>query len=93
MAPVPIIISSQNGDATGSSVRGATLAIEDSATDGVANEVAPLHVHHADDEAWHVVSGALRFRFKDTELISRLHETGPAEHRAIYREFESELLE
>jgi mannose-6-phosphate isomerase-like protein (cupin superfamily) len=24
-----------------------------------------LHVHHADDEAWHVLEGTLRFRFKD----------------------------
>jgi uncharacterized RmlC-like cupin family protein len=127
-----MIISSLNGDLGGQAVRGATLAIGDWTTDGVANEVAPLHVHHADDEAWHVVSGALRFRFEDTELIarpgttvlvpaglphtfgdaglgpsrfiiilparldsliSRLHQTAPAEHPAIYREFESELLE
>jgi uncharacterized RmlC-like cupin family protein len=132
MAPVPMIISSLNGDAHAQAVRGATLAIEDLATDGVANEVAPLHVHHADDEAWHVVSGALRFRFDDQELIARagttvlvpagvphtfgdaglgpsrflmilparldrliiqLHRTDPAEHPAIYRDFESELLE
>jgi mannose-6-phosphate isomerase-like protein (cupin superfamily) len=25
--------------------------------------IAPLHVHHADDEAWYVLEGALRFRF------------------------------
>lgn len=25
----------------------------------------PLHVHHADDEAWHVLEGTLRFRFVD----------------------------
>jgi uncharacterized RmlC-like cupin family protein len=132
VAPVPTIISSLNGDLGGQAVRGATLAIEDWTTDGVANEVAPLHVHHADDEAWHVVSGALRFRFGDQELIaragttvlvpagvphtfgnaglgpsrfliilparldrliSRLHETDSAEHPAIYRDFESELLE
>jgi uncharacterized RmlC-like cupin family protein len=71
VAPAPVIISSLNGDVGGQAVRGATLAIEDWATDGVANEVAPLHVHHADDEAWHVVSGALRFRFEDQELIAR----------------------
>ena len=23
--------------------------------------IAPLHVHHADDEAWHVLEGSLRF--------------------------------
>jgi uncharacterized RmlC-like cupin family protein len=132
VAPAPMIISSLNGYLGGQAVRGATLVIEDWATDGVANEVAPLHVHHADDEAWHVVSGALRFRFEGEELtaragttvlvptgvphtfgnaglgpsrfimilparldrlISRLHQTDPAEHPAIYREFESELLE
>ena len=28
--------------------------------DGTDRDVAHLHVHHADDEAWHVVSGALQ---------------------------------
>jgi mannose-6-phosphate isomerase-like protein (cupin superfamily) len=26
---------------------------------------ATLHVHHEDDEAWHVLEGELRFRFSD----------------------------
>jgi quercetin dioxygenase-like cupin family protein len=26
---------------------------------------ATLHVHHADDEAWHVLEGELRFRYAD----------------------------
>ena len=26
---------------------------------------AIMHVHHADDEAWHVLEGVLRFRFPD----------------------------
>jgi mannose-6-phosphate isomerase-like protein (cupin superfamily) len=26
---------------------------------------ALLHIHHADDEAWHVLDGTLRFRFSD----------------------------
>lgn len=26
----------------------------------------PLHVHHSDDEAWHVLEGELHFRFTDT---------------------------
>jgi mannose-6-phosphate isomerase-like protein (cupin superfamily) len=30
--------------------------------------IAPLHVHHADDEAWYVLEGALRFRLGDEEL-------------------------
>lgn len=29
---------------------------------------AKLHVHHADDEAWHVLEGVLRFRFTDREI-------------------------
>jgi len=29
---------------------------------------AKLHVHHADDEAWHVIEGVLRFRFADRAL-------------------------
>jgi mannose-6-phosphate isomerase-like protein (cupin superfamily) len=29
---------------------------------------AALHVHHADDEAWHVLEGALRFRFADRTI-------------------------
>jgi mannose-6-phosphate isomerase-like protein (cupin superfamily) len=27
--------------------------------------IAPLHVHHRDDEAWYVLDGALRFRLGD----------------------------
>jgi mannose-6-phosphate isomerase-like protein (cupin superfamily) len=27
-----------------------------------------LHVHHADDEAWHVLEGTLRFRFSDRQV-------------------------
>jgi mannose-6-phosphate isomerase-like protein (cupin superfamily) len=27
--------------------------------------IAPLHVHHRDDEAWYVLAGALRFRLDD----------------------------
>src|SRR5258708_12912587 len=29
---------------------------------------AKLHVHHTDDEAWHVLEGALRFRFADRSV-------------------------
>ena len=30
--------------------------------------IAPLHVHHADDEAWYVLTGQLGFRLGDEEL-------------------------
>jgi hypothetical protein len=127
-----MIISPQDGNAPGLAVRGASLVIEDWPAEGLASEVAPLHVHHGDDEAWHVVSGALRFRFAGevviaragstvlvpagvahtfgnagpepsrfiiilparlAELISLLHEANRPEHAAIYRRYESELLE
>jgi mannose-6-phosphate isomerase-like protein (cupin superfamily) len=65
-----MIISSQAADGAGQAVRGTTLVIGDWPAEGVQRDVAPLHVHHADDEAWHVVSGALRFRFEDRELIA-----------------------
>jgi mannose-6-phosphate isomerase-like protein (cupin superfamily) len=34
--------------------------------------IAPLHVHYADDEAWYVLEGVLRFRLGDEEF-----EVGP----------------
>ncbi|HVD66297.1 MAG TPA: cupin domain-containing protein [Gaiellaceae bacterium] len=30
--------------------------------------VAPLHVHHSDDEAWYVLQGTLGFRLGDDEV-------------------------
>ncbi|MBV8734728.1 MAG: cupin domain-containing protein [Solirubrobacterales bacterium] len=38
--------------------------------------IAPLHVHHADDEAWYVLEGVLRFRIGD-----QIREAGP--HSAV----------
>lgn len=91
---------------------------------------AALHVHHADDEAWHVLQGTLHFRFSDREidvpaggtvfvpagvahtyqatdaryliiltprldaLIRELQSTKDrASHSAIYRRYQSSLLE
>jgi mannose-6-phosphate isomerase-like protein (cupin superfamily) len=34
--------------------------------------IAPLHVHHGDDEAWYVLEGMLRFRIGD-----EIYEAGP----------------
>jgi mannose-6-phosphate isomerase-like protein (cupin superfamily) len=36
--------------------------------------IAPLHVHHADDEAWYVLEGTLRFRIGDS-----VYEAGPGQ--------------
>ena len=90
-----------------------------------------LHVHHADDEAWHVLEGEIEFRFaagrrekvgpgatvfvpagvahtyvttadarylvvltpRLEQLIDDLHRVPPADHAAVYRKFDSELLE
>jgi mannose-6-phosphate isomerase-like protein (cupin superfamily) len=38
--------------------------------------IAPLHVHHTDDEAWYVLEGVLRFRIGD-----EVREAGP--HSAV----------
>jgi mannose-6-phosphate isomerase-like protein (cupin superfamily) len=67
MPPAPMMIPGQPGGA-GGSVRGSRLVIQDALAEGLASEVAPLHVHHADDEAWHVIAGALRFRFAGEEF-------------------------
>ena len=91
---------------------------------------AKMHVHHADDEAWHVLDGVLRFRFTDRQLevasggtvfvpagvphtyealdarylvfltprlvalIAELQQAPrTVDERAIYRKYDSELLE
>lgn len=46
-----------------------------------------LHVHHEDDEAWHVLDGNLRFRFADREVDAPAGSTVfvPAGVSHIYR--------
>jgi mannose-6-phosphate isomerase-like protein (cupin superfamily) len=39
--------------------------------------IAPLHVHHADDEAWYVLEGTMRFRLGEDTF-----EAGPG--RAVF---------
>ena len=69
MTSEPMIISPGSGRG-GRAVRGTTLVIGDWTADGTDREVAPLHVHHGDDEAWHVVSGTLRFRFTGRQVTA-----------------------
>jgi len=90
-----------------------------------------LHVHYADDEAWHVLEGTLMFRFREKtiaapagttvfvpagvahtyyeadgptryliimtprlrELIAALQKAPRQEHKAIMRQFASEIVE
>jgi mannose-6-phosphate isomerase-like protein (cupin superfamily) len=33
--------------------------------------IAPLHVHHADDEAWYILEGTLRFRIGEDTFEAR----------------------
>ncbi len=56
-------------------LKGSTLVIGNWPAHGDASEVAPLHVHHSDDEAWHVISGALRFRLEDRVLVAQAGST------------------
>jgi mannose-6-phosphate isomerase-like protein (cupin superfamily) len=64
------IIVSSPPDGAGTWLRGASLAIGDFPSSGTATEVAPLRVHRRDDEMWFVVSGALRFRLADREVVA-----------------------
>ncbi len=68
MTAEPMIIPALPAGADGVVVKGSQMVIGDWSGSGTATEVAPLHVHHQDDEAWHVISGALRFRFEDREV-------------------------
>jgi mannose-6-phosphate isomerase-like protein (cupin superfamily) len=70
MLPTPLVIPPHASGPPENVVKAATVVIAEWPAEGVASEVAPLHVHHADDEAWYVVSGALRFRFRDDLLIA-----------------------
>ena len=42
----------------------------DSGETSAERPIAPLHVHHADDEAWYVLEGMLGFRLDDTGLLA-----------------------
>lgn len=123
--PEPVI-GMATGDAARFTAVGQAYAIHEWRGSGPAL----LHVHQADDEAWHVLEGVLRFRFADREvevtagqtvfvpagvphtyeaiaaryliiltprlaaLIAELQRTPDRQrHAAIYRVYESELLE
>ena len=54
---------------------------------------ATLHVHHSDDEAWHVLDGDPIFRYADRIETALEADRAPAHQHEIYRRFDSELLE
>ncbi len=100
--PEPIIaMPSRPGDPSAQRVMapGASFSIKEWRGSGPA----ALHVHHADDEAWHVLEGSLHFRFADRviiltprldALIGELQaRPDPKKLPAIFRKYESTLLE
>lgn len=65
--PEPIVAlprSSESGPATRFAATGTSFSVNEWRGSGPAT----LHVHHADDEAWHVLEGCLHFRFTDQEV-------------------------
>ena len=66
----PLVIPPLADGGAGRVIKGSNMVIGEWPATGVATEVAPLHVHHVDDEAWHVISGTLRFRFRDREFTA-----------------------
>lgn len=60
--PEPIIAAGTGGSRISAS--GSSLVIHEWSGGGPDY----LHVHHADDEAWHVLEGTLTFRFADSEV-------------------------
>jgi mannose-6-phosphate isomerase-like protein (cupin superfamily) len=63
VASEPIVLLPTDLDPGGSAI-GSSLALANWPAGGTAIEVAPLHVHHEDDEAWYVIEGAMRFRLE-----------------------------
>ena len=103
--------------------------------DGPPRLIAPLHVHHSDDEAWYVLEGRLRVQvgaqeveapagagvlvprgtphtywnpdpgpvrylllmtpriYQLIEALHALHDRSPAALRAVFRHYDSDLLE
>jgi quercetin dioxygenase-like cupin family protein len=121
-----VVVPSSSGAAPRVAAEGQSFVIKEWRGSGPA----ALHVHHHDDEAWHVLEGTLRFRFADRELdvpaggtvfvpagVPHTYEARdarylivmtprlaalvaelqtarePAGHAAIYRKYESALLE
>jgi mannose-6-phosphate isomerase-like protein (cupin superfamily) len=56
----------------GSALRSAGLVLVEWRDPGGGHDppryIAPLHVHHSDDEAWYVLEGTLRFRLGEDEV-------------------------
>ena len=65
--PEPIIIpgpANRSNDQQAISADGSSFGIYEWSGSGPGY----LHVHHADDEAWHILEGILTFRFRDRQV-------------------------
>lgn len=59
--PKPIVVSSPAGRIAAA---GASFEIHEWSGGGPDE----MHMHHADDEAWHILEGTLTFRFEDGDV-------------------------
>lgn len=59
--PSPTVVNRATDSSQRFSATGASFSVHEWRGSGPAI----LHVHHADDEAWHVLEGVLKFRFSD----------------------------
>ena len=65
MKPVIVQAADQRGAGEGPiTARGKTLVVQEWQGSGPTY----LHVHHGDDEAWHVLDGTVRFRFESEQV-------------------------
>jgi len=62
--PEPIIVNRFNSDQSRIAATGQSFEIHEWKGSGPDY----LHVHYADDEAWHVLEGTLTFRFVDKQV-------------------------
>src|ERR1051326_136358 len=69
----PALAGHTMGSSVGSSGVGFVIAEwqDAGAPPGPPRLIAPLHVHHKDDEAWYVLEGTLRVRVGDEEVEAR----------------------
>jgi mannose-6-phosphate isomerase-like protein (cupin superfamily) len=66
--PNPVFVSSLADGQIGGAGSDFVIVEWTDAGDSEWEWIAPLHVHHADDEAWYVLEGMLRFRIGDDEF-------------------------
>src|ERR1051325_9058441 len=64
--PEPIIISTLENSSQQSRIAATGQSFEIHEWRGSGPDY--LHVHYADDEAWHILEGTLTFRFRDREV-------------------------